>query len=199
MDEDRIAKLHFLARAFKILNIYMVVLFRLGMGRFFTIMPRATGRVMILVHEGRKSGKTRHTPVNYALRGGDVYCMAGFGSRSQWYRNIMANPQVEIWLPDGWWKGLAEDVTDAPDKLIILRTILINSGFASETFEGIDPRRISDEKLRNLMSDYDYRLLKISRIERRRGRGGPNDLAWVWLILLGIVIWWTLRPGQAKQ
>jgi hypothetical protein len=51
--------------------------------------------------------------VNYAIVDGEVYCTAGFGAVSDWYRNIRTNPEVEVWLPDGWWAGVAEEVTDA--------------------------------------------------------------------------------------
>ena len=65
-----------------------------------------SGQIMVLTHTGRKSGLRRRTPVNYALVDGEVYCTAGFGQISDWYRNILANPQVEVWLPDGWWAGV---------------------------------------------------------------------------------------------
>jgi hypothetical protein len=35
--------------------------------------------IMVIRHKGRKSGKVRYTPVNYALADGCVYAIAGFG------------------------------------------------------------------------------------------------------------------------
>ena len=49
--------------------------------------------------------------MNYASVDGDIYCTAAFGKGADWYLNIVANPQVEVWLPDGRWAGIAEDVT----------------------------------------------------------------------------------------
>lgn len=62
---------------------------------------------MVLAHTGRKSGRIRRTPVNYALIG-DVYCVAGFGQSADLDRNSLATPAVEVWLPAGWYTGVAE-------------------------------------------------------------------------------------------
>ena len=86
---------------------------------------------MVLTHTGRTSGLQRRTPVNYAEIDGELYCTAGFGQIADWYRNIRANPQVEVWLPSGWWTGLATDITTQGNVLFIMRQVLINSGFAA--------------------------------------------------------------------
>ncbi len=70
---------------------------------------------MVLTHTGRTSGRTYRTPVNFALMGGELYCTAGYGRKADWYRNIAANPEVEVWLPDGWWVGVAEDVNESEE------------------------------------------------------------------------------------
>ncbi|MCB9008783.1 MAG: hypothetical protein H6656_15690 [Ardenticatenaceae bacterium] len=46
--------------------------------------------------------------MNYAEIEGEVYCTAGFGSVSHWYRNILDHPSVEIWLPNGRFQALAQ-------------------------------------------------------------------------------------------
>jgi hypothetical protein len=119
----------------------------------------------------------RRTPVNYAIVNGEIYCMAGFGSGADWYRNIMADPNVEIWLPDGWWKGVAEDISDASNRVAIIREITIASAFAGR-LAGINPYVISDEELQKTTAH--YRLIHIRRTEARTGTGGPGDLVWVW-------------------
>lgn len=91
-----------LRRAFRWLNRYMLLHWRLGLGPYAN-QRELSGQIMVLVHVGRKTGRTRRTPVNYAIVDGDVYCTAGFGQVADWYRNLLVNPQVEIWLPHGWW------------------------------------------------------------------------------------------------
>lgn len=179
-----------LRQAFKVLNRrLMVPLWRLGLGQWLNAWPTMSGRIMVLVHTGRKSGLRRFTPVNYAQVDGEVYCTAGFGAGSDWYKNIIANPAVEVWLPDGWWAGVAEDITGAPTALPLLRSVLIASG-AVAPLAGVDPRKLSDAELAQVTAP--YRLLHIKRTEARTGPGGPGELAWVWplttLLLLPLLL-----------
>jgi deazaflavin-dependent oxidoreductase (nitroreductase family) len=148
-----------LRRAFRVLNRFMVLMWKLGMGRMINFWPAVIGRIMVIKHVGRKSGKVRFAPVNYAPIEGEIYCMSGFGAGSDWYRNIMANPSVELWLPEGKFPVTAEDVSDSPKRLFLLRQVIIASGFAAPLF-GISPK-ISDEELSALATD--YRILHFIR------------------------------------
>jgi deazaflavin-dependent oxidoreductase (nitroreductase family) len=160
----------------KYLNRFMVLMFRLGLGRWLQFWPRVTGQILVLTHQGRKTGLPRRTPLNFAFVDDDLYVVAGFGSVSDWYRNVKANPRVEVWLPDGWWSAVAEETSDHPERLRILRALLIGSGFAAYAF-GIPPKT-PDERLTELSAG--YRLLRLHRTAPLTGPGGPGDLAWVW-------------------
>ncbi|MEN4012967.1 MAG: nitroreductase family deazaflavin-dependent oxidoreductase [Chloroflexota bacterium] len=166
-----------LRRYFKEGNRFMVELWRLGLGKLVNLSPKYGGQIMVLEHTGRKSGKRYRTPVNYAVVNDEIYCTAGFGQISDWYRNILANPQVEVWLPDSWWAGIAEEVLDPKLRKPILRQVLIASGFAAKLF-GVDPRKLSDEELDKLT--HDYRVIRVRRTIARTGSGGPGELAWIW-------------------
>jgi deazaflavin-dependent oxidoreductase (nitroreductase family) len=135
-----------------------------------------SGRILVLVHKGRKSGLVRRTPLNYAVVDGELYVTAGFGAVSDWYRNVQTDPRVEVWLPDGWWTAVAEEVGDRPDRRRLLRAVLVGSGFAAHAF-GVNPR-LPDERLDELTAK--YRILRLRRTGARTGAGGPGDLAWVW-------------------
>lgn len=167
-----------LRQGFRYFNRFMVLLWRLGLGRMMS-RRELSGQIMVITHIGQKSGKIRRTPVNYALVDGEVYCTAGFGQKSDWYRNIQSNPQVEVWMPKGWWAGVADDVTGSPRRFELLRQVLIASGFASHA-AGIDPIKISDEDLAKVSAK--YRLVRIHRTIPCTGPDGPGDLAWVWLV-----------------
>ena len=166
-----------LRKGFKHFNRFMLLLWRLGCGMWVNAWPAVGGRIMVVTHTGRKTGLRRRTPVNYALVDGDVYCTAGFGEGSDWYRNIRNNPEVEVWLPDSWWAGIAEEVTDARLRAPLLRQVLVASGFAARA-AGIDPRAMTNEKMEAATGS--YRLIRIHRTRARTGPGGPGDLAWVW-------------------
>lgn len=180
-----------LRQYFKKMNWLMLLNWRLGLGQIINLGPIELGRYMVIVHTGRKTGLRRHTPVNYAEVDGVVYCVAGFGAVSDWYKNIQACPEVEVWLPDGRWAGVAQEVTDLALRLPLMRQVLIASGFAAEMF-GAHPRTMADEALDAVTAD--YKLMRINKVAPLDGPGGPGDLAWVWLpvgmvVGAGIAVW----------
>lgn len=174
-----------LRQSFKYLNRFMLMMFRLGMGIWFNLWPEVSGRVMVITHTGRKSGLKRRTPVNYALVDGELYCIAGFGSISDWYRNLKIDPQVEVWLPEGWWSGTVEEVTDQKLRGPLIRQVMIGSGFAARLF-GLNPYTLTNEELETITAK--YQLMHIKRIAACTGPGGPGDLAWVWQLATFILL-----------
>lgn len=181
-------------QGFKYFNRFMLLMWQLGLGWMVNLDAKRGGQIMVIQHIGRKSGKVRYTPVNFALVDGDVYCTAGFGGVTHWYRNILAQPEVEIWLPEGHWSGAAEDVSESPERLRWLRAVLIASGFAAPA-AGIDPHGMSDAELDAATSD--YRLLRIRRTHLRSAPGSPGSLAWVWqAATLALALLLVLRPRR---
>ena len=182
-----------LRQGFKYLNRFMLIMWRLGLSNWLNAWPQVLGRYMVITHTGRKSGRPRRTPVNYAIVANEIYCTAGFGSTSDWYRNIKANPQVEVWLPEGWWNGVAEEVVDPSVRLSLLRQVLIGSGFAARAF-GLDPVTMLDDELASRTSE--YQLIHVKRLAARTGPGGPGDLAWVWPIATTLLLLKSLFRRQ---
>jgi deazaflavin-dependent oxidoreductase (nitroreductase family) len=166
-------------RSFNQMNKGMVPLWRLGLGRMMNAWPERSGQLLVLEHVGRKSGTSYRTPVNYAQVGGDIYVLAAFGKKTHWYRNILAAPEMAVWLPDGRWLAHAEDASDDPKRLDIVRQVLVNSGFVAPMI-GLHPRRMSDEDLDEATSM--YRLLRIHPVHTESVADGPGSLAWVWVV-----------------
>jgi deazaflavin-dependent oxidoreductase (nitroreductase family) len=146
-------QLNTLRRLFHALNPFMVFMWRIGLGKWMNIWPAGFGRIMVIQHRGRKSGREYRTPVNYAIVEGEIYCTAGFGSISDWYRNMLANPNVELILPEGWRKAHAEDISDSSKRLFLLRQVIIASGFAGPLF-GVNPKKLNDEELDAVSKEY---------------------------------------------
>ena len=180
-------------QAFKNGNRYMLFMWRLGLAKFINISPGTIGKIMVLTHVGRKTGALRRTPVNYCIANNDIYCTAGFGASSDWYRNIKKNPQVEVWLPEGWWQGKAEDVNNHPDRVELIRQVLIASGFAARSI-GIEPKSMTAEEIEDVTKD--YKLIRIRRTAACTGPGGPGDLAWVWPLATFLLLPLALRKRR---
>jgi deazaflavin-dependent oxidoreductase (nitroreductase family) len=153
------AQLQRLRRFFHGMNHFMVFLWKIGLGRAMNCWPAGFGRIMVIRHFGRRSGKEYLTPVNYAPIGSEIYCTAGFGPGTDWYRNILARGSAELWLPQGHRRARACDVSDSPDRARILRAVTIASGFAGPLL-GVDQKKLTDEQL--VKAARDYRLVEFT-------------------------------------
>ena len=172
----------FLRRLFRVLNKFMMVpIFRLGLGPI--VGNPLTGYIMVLKTTGRKTGKTRYTPVNYGIFEGDVFCLAGWGQISDWFRNIKANPKIEVIHPDGPLAGVVDEVTDARKRIFIIRLIMKNAGFAA-FLEGYNPFKLSDEELEAKLGG-----LPVLRIHPTGlGNGAADPAGWLWLLTLAFSV-----------
>jgi deazaflavin-dependent oxidoreductase (nitroreductase family) len=160
----------------------MVPMFRLGFGPFFG--NPFTGYIMVVKTIGRKTGRLRYVPLNYAIHRGNVYCLVGYGRTSPWFQNLQANPDIDVILPGGSIAGHVEEVDDASERAVVVRQILKNAGFAA-VFEGLNPRRASDESIQARTADQ-----PILRIRPTGIGNGPSDQggwAWVWGPLLTVL------------
>lgn len=68
--------------------------------------------VLLLTTTGRKSGRRRVTPLQYEEIDGAFYLGAALGEKSDWVRNIRANPQVEIRVKRRRFSGHADIIQD---------------------------------------------------------------------------------------
>jgi deazaflavin-dependent oxidoreductase (nitroreductase family) len=161
----------------------MVPMMRLGFGPLFG--NPFTGYIMVLKAIGRKTGKLRYAPVNYAIHKGNVYCVSGGRETSDWYRNVRAMPEIEVMLPGGTIYGQVEEVTSTDERRVVIRQIFKNAGFAG-FFEGYNPFTISDEEL--MQKSADLPLLRIHPIGLGSGASDSNGWAWIWVFLLTVVL-----------
>ena len=167
--------MNLLRRVFWFLNkFFMAPMFRLGLG--FIIVNPLTGYIMTLKTKGRKTGKTRYTPVNYAIMGGNVYCMAGFGRRSHWYLNLKANPNIEVILPGRAIAVLAEEVIDPEEGLQAGKLVIRNSGLAG-FMEGYNPFNPPEEKLKKTLGRSPIIRLRPTGI----GSSPADPQGWLWI------------------
>ncbi|NIJ12473.1 deazaflavin-dependent oxidoreductase (nitroreductase family) [Saccharomonospora amisosensis] len=71
---------------------FPIQLYRLRLGRLLG------GRLLLLHHIGRVSGKPRRIVLEVVEHGGDgsYVVVSGFGPKADWYRNVLANPDVTV-------------------------------------------------------------------------------------------------------
>jgi deazaflavin-dependent oxidoreductase (nitroreductase family) len=80
-------------------NPIIVTLYRIGLLPLFG----AARSIMLLTTKGRKSGKSRQNPVGYFRIGGVFHLFSAWGKRSNWYKNLLANPD-HVTIQIGWQK-----------------------------------------------------------------------------------------------
>jgi len=68
--------------------------------------------VLLLTTTGRKSGLPRLTPLQYEQIDGDYYIASARGTNADWFKNIMAEPEVHVQVKKQEFDALAEPVTD---------------------------------------------------------------------------------------
>jgi len=179
--------------AFNAFNRWLAIpALRTGTG--FLFMSPIAGYTCLLRTRGRKSGLVREAPLLYTIADGAVYVIAGFGARTQWYRNIVADPHVEVVLPTRAVAGIASDVADPDEWLARLRDLLRYGGF-SGLLLGTVPWTASDEVLRDKA-----RGVKVVRIDVPGLAAGPADpggLLWIpTTIAQGVLTVWLVRAAS---
>jgi deazaflavin-dependent oxidoreductase (nitroreductase family) len=68
--------------------------------------------ILLLTTTGRKTGRARVTPLQYEEEGDTIYVGAARGTQADWYRNLVANPCVEVRVKSRRFRGRAEAITD---------------------------------------------------------------------------------------
>lgn len=173
---------------FRILNKYfMVPMFRMGFGALMG--NPISGYIMVTKTIGRKSGKQRFTPVNYALIDGNIYCIAGFGKKTHWYLNMVANPRIELIMPGGAISVQAEEVSEQAEALGAIKRIFRNAGFAG-FFEGYNPYSSDDTKFLETLEHAP--IMRLKPIGIGSGAFDPGGRTWVATLVVSALILWLI-------
>lgn len=187
-----------LQRGFLLLNgWFMAPALRMGLGR--VIGNPYTGHLMLLRTRGRMSGQVREAPLGYILRDGAVLCVAGYGETTPWFRNLLADPEVEVILPGRRFRGRAEPVTDDAEWLAAYRELISSFGLIGRSIVG-DLGAATDEELLAR-----HRSLPVVRIRPTDGTvivpgpWDPGGRGWLWANLAAalatIALWRAIRSA----
>jgi deazaflavin-dependent oxidoreductase (nitroreductase family) len=164
-----------------------VQLWRLGLAPII-------GRNMVLItHTGRKTGLPRHTMTELHLINGKKYAPSGFGRRSQWYRNIEADPRVTIQTAAGTESMRAARVTGDEELLSVIDlTNPLNRAMQEMFLATIDVEPTPEDILAKKDRIY---WLRFDPTDEPTPPPLPADLLWLWPVALIVVIvaWLFLR------
>ena len=114
---------------------------------------RLGGSLLVLHCRGRRTGRVRDVPLNYAPAGaGSLWIIAGFGSATGWLHNLRADPNVEVTLGRKRIAAVAREVTDPAERLRAIRAVCCHAGIVGYVY-GFSPFRVSDARLRRVTRD----------------------------------------------
>jgi deazaflavin-dependent oxidoreductase (nitroreductase family) len=71
---------------------------------------------------GRTSGNPHTIEIWFGARGSTIYLMAG-NRRSDWVRNILGNPRVDVRVGEHQWQGRGRVVTDPEEEGMVRRLL----------------------------------------------------------------------------
>ena len=87
---------------FRLLKLPPRLLYAIGLGRIY-------GRLaLLLTTRGRKTGQPRVTPLQYEQVDGTFIVASAHGATADWFRNVLADPHVEVRVRRSRFSGIAE-------------------------------------------------------------------------------------------
>ncbi len=69
-----------------------------------------------LTTTGRKSGLPREIEIWFGIEGQSIYLLSGGGDKSQWVKNLLANPSVAVRIAKHNFNGVARIVSDEKEE-----------------------------------------------------------------------------------
>jgi deazaflavin-dependent oxidoreductase (nitroreductase family) len=192
-----------LQRAFLVLNGgFMAPLLRSGLG--WLMGNPATGWYLLLRTRGRRTGLLREAPLGYIVQDGRVYCVAGYGTSTPWFLNLLAEPNVEVILPTRRFRARAEPVEDPGEWLSAYRALTKSFGLLGRAVVG-DTRALDDEAL--LDRDGALPVIRITPVEGERplvaGPFDPGGRGWKFVyggsFALGTLAWVKLAAPSRRR
>lgn len=96
--------------------------------------PLLARQVLILTTRGRATGRRRKTCLWHMRQGDTLYCLSGWGSSSDWLKNLKANPWALIQIGKDRWETRGEVLQDPLKLKEIRRTFLAKYGLLGRLY-----------------------------------------------------------------
>jgi deazaflavin-dependent oxidoreductase (nitroreductase family) len=76
-----------------------------------------------LVTTGRRTGRRHDIEIWFGIEEDVLYLISGNGPGADWFRNLLADPEVEVRIDGHGWKATARHVTDPEERRTVGRVM----------------------------------------------------------------------------
>jgi deazaflavin-dependent oxidoreductase (nitroreductase family) len=166
-----------------------LVMWRMG------LRPLLDPWMLVLTQRGRKSGLPRHTMLEYSIVDGRIYISPGWGTRTRWYQNVLADPHVTVQMDGETFGAVVQQVFD--------------DGELARVYEVVSKRSpvwkpyLDSWGVKDTLSDFLAHKDRIPTLHLEPQRTLPvppmeADLLWVWpaVAAVGIAAWYFGRERE---
>ncbi len=94
-----------------------MLFYKMGLGALLTPW------VLLLTTKGRVTGQARRTPMWYVREGDVVYCISGWGSTSDWSRNLNKDSRALVQIGRKIWETQGLSVSSDVERGKVLRIL----------------------------------------------------------------------------
>jgi deazaflavin-dependent oxidoreductase (nitroreductase family) len=167
-----------------------IVLWRLGVGLGWHDL-------VVLTVTGRSSGLPRHTPVLPHVVGGRTYVWCPWGGRSQWYRNMMADPVVTVQSRRQTQVMRAVSIEDDDEMIDVISDLRRVDAPYLRLY--LDAQSIADTP-EDIIGN--KQRLHVRRLESTLEEGPAAleaDLVWLWLVPIAFAAWSVWRRCSRRR
>ena len=137
------------------------------------------GYILLLRTRGRRTGLVREAPLSYLVADGAIWVLAGFGRATNWYRNLLVAPEVDVQLPGRRVRCLAEEVDDPEVRLQVAPRLVRASGLPG-TLIGCNPWTAPAERILEQLEGVPLVRLRPIDGPIAAGPDDPGGRAWLW-------------------
>jgi deazaflavin-dependent oxidoreductase (nitroreductase family) len=147
------------------------------------LRPFLWRRMILLATWGRKTRRPRYTMLSYTLHAGKAYLISGWGAKTDWYRNLNADPHVTAQLGGPPFATLARRVEDVEEYTTVMRVMLCGGG--DSHFRPWMKSLDIDYNLEDLIAKRDRVYLVALDLSENAGPPALRaDLSWMLVVLL---------------
>ena len=116
-----------------------LTLYKLGWGGALGWLP-----LLVLTTMDQRSGRPRHTAVEYRRHGSKMYVFSAWGEARDWYQNLLKHPRVTIQQGAHIFAADAQPVSDNAEALRALYLFARNSLLYERLFAGMSSAQAAD-------------------------------------------------------